>query len=63
MVWFSLLPREIQGMVTVGNILAQMVKNKVKPSDPISKIMYKQFKMVRVHTCLDWYTYYMGGIF
>jgi cystathionine beta-synthase len=35
------------GMVTVGNILAQMVKSKVKPSDPVSKIMYKQFKMVR----------------
>ena len=45
-VWCPLLCREIQGMVTVGNILAQMVKNKVKSSDPVTKIMYKQFKMV-----------------
>ncbi|XP_070202618.1 cystathionine beta-synthase-like isoform X2 [Littorina saxatilis] len=42
----------IQGMVTVGNILAQMVKNKVKPSDPVSKIMYKQFKMIKMDTRL-----------
>ncbi|KAK7491019.1 hypothetical protein BaRGS_00017715 [Batillaria attramentaria] len=42
----------ILGMVTVGNILAQMVKNKVKPSDPVSKIMYKQFKMVKMDVTL-----------
>ncbi|XP_025102106.1 cystathionine beta-synthase-like [Pomacea canaliculata] len=42
----------ILGMVTVGNILAQMVKNKVRPSDPVSKIMYKQFKKVRMDTAL-----------
>ncbi|KAL8566544.1 hypothetical protein ACOMHN_009758 [Nucella lapillus] len=42
----------IQGMVTVGNILAQMVKNKVNSSDPVSKIMYKQFKMIKMGTHL-----------
>lgn len=42
----ALICRSILGMVTVGNILAQMVKNKVRPSDPVSKIMYKQFKKV-----------------
>ncbi|XP_076457602.1 cystathionine beta-synthase-like isoform X2 [Babylonia areolata] len=42
----------IQGMVTVGNILAQMVKNKVGPSDPVANIMYKQFKMIKMDTRL-----------
>ena len=38
--------RTIMGMVTVGNMMAQVVKAKVKKSDPVSKVMYKQFKMV-----------------
>lgn len=42
----------ILGMLTVGNILAQMVKSKVKAGDPVSKIMYKQFKMVKMDTTL-----------
>lgn len=35
-------------MVTVGNMMAQVVRSKVKPSDPVSKAMYKQFKMVSI---------------
>lgn len=46
-------------MVTIGNMMAQVVKNKVKKSDPVSKAMYKQFKMVgafvrrkRIQVCM-----------
>lgn len=39
-------------MVTVGNMMAQVVRSKVKPSDPVSKAMYKQFKMVSMATSL-----------
>lgn len=35
-------------MVTVGNMMAKVVRNKVKPSDPVSEIMYKQFKQVGI---------------
>ena len=41
------------GMATVGNMMAQVVKAKVKKSDPVSKVMYKQFKMVSVCICLN----------
>lgn len=44
--FFSICDRDILGMVTVGNMMAQMVRSKVKPSDLVSKVMYKQFKMV-----------------
>ncbi|XP_041373508.1 cystathionine beta-synthase-like [Gigantopelta aegis] len=40
---------QILGMVTVGNMMAQVVKNKAKSSDPVSKVMYKQFKKI----CID----------
>lgn len=43
---------DILGMVTVGNMMAQVVRSKVKPSDPVSKAMYKQFKMVSMATSL-----------
>ncbi|XP_053409022.1 cystathionine beta-synthase-like isoform X2 [Mercenaria mercenaria] len=42
----------IQGMVTVGNMMAQVIKSKVQKSDPVSKVMYKQFKMVQMDTSL-----------
>lgn len=42
----------IMGMVTVGNMMAQVVKAKVKKSDPVSKVMYKQFKMVHMEVSL-----------
>lgn len=43
---------EILGMATVGNMMAQIVKNKVKRSDPVSKVVYKQFKQVHMNTSL-----------
>jgi len=42
----------ILGMGTVGNMMANMVRNKVTPSDPVSKVMYKQFKKIRMDTSL-----------
>ncbi|XP_041933563.1 cystathionine beta-synthase-like protein isoform X1 [Alosa sapidissima] len=38
----------IQGMVTLGNMLSSVLAGKVKPSDPVSKVLYKQFKQVRL---------------
>lgn len=42
----------VLGMVTVGNMMAQVVKAKVQKSDPVSKVMYKQFKQVQMDTSL-----------
>lgn len=39
---------QILGMVTLGNMLASVLAGKVRPSDPISKVLYKQFKQVRL---------------
>lgn len=39
--------RLILGMLTVGNMMSQVVRSKVKPSDHVSAVMYKQFKKVR----------------
>lgn len=38
----------ILGMVTLGNMLASVLAGKVKPSDPVSKVLYKQFKQVKL---------------
>lgn len=39
--------RLILGMVTLGNMLACVLAGKIKLSDPVSKVLYKQFKQVR----------------
>ncbi|XP_078726121.1 cystathionine beta-synthase-like protein isoform X2 [Lampetra fluviatilis] len=36
----------VLGMVTLGNMLSCTLAGKVKPSDPVSKILYKQFKQI-----------------
>lgn len=33
-------------MVTLGNMLACILAGKIKLSDPVSKVLYKQFKQV-----------------
>ncbi|XP_030636489.1 cystathionine beta-synthase a [Chanos chanos] len=38
----------ILGMVTLGNMLASVLAGKVKPSDPVSKVLYKQFRQIRL---------------
>lgn len=35
---------EVLGMVTMGNLTSFIVSGRVKPSDPISKAVYRQFK-------------------
>lgn len=43
---------EILGTVTEGNILSQMLSKRVSGSDPVSKVLYKQFKQVSLTTTL-----------
>uniref|UniRef100_A0A8C7IV34 Cystathionine beta-synthase n=1 Tax=Oncorhynchus kisutch TaxID=8019 RepID=A0A8C7IV34_ONCKI len=38
----------ILGMLTLGNMLSSVLAGKVKASDPVSKVLYKQFKQVRL---------------
>ena len=40
----------ILGMVTLGNMLSSVLAGKVKASDPVSKVLYKQFKQVSSFT-------------
>uniref|UniRef100_A0A9J8CMZ5 Cystathionine beta-synthase n=1 Tax=Cyprinus carpio carpio TaxID=630221 RepID=A0A9J8CMZ5_CYPCA len=39
---------QILGMVTLGNMLSSVLAGRVRPSDPINKVLYKQFKQVRL---------------
>lgn len=39
----------ILGMVTLGNMLACILAGKIKVSDPLSKVLYKQFKQIRLN--------------
>ena len=32
------------GMATVGNMMSQVMKSKAKVTDPVSTVVYKQFK-------------------
>ncbi|XP_047420419.1 cystathionine beta-synthase isoform X1 [Sciurus carolinensis] len=38
----------ILGMVTLGNMLSSLLAGKVQPSDQVSKVIYKQFKPIRL---------------
>lgn len=38
--------RLVLGMVTLGNMLACILAGKIRLSDPVSKVLYKQFKQV-----------------
>lgn len=38
--------RLILGMVTLGNMLSSILAGKINLSDPVSKVLYKQFKQV-----------------
>lgn len=43
----------IVGMVTLGNMLSSVLAGKVNPSDPVIKVLYKQFKQVHLTDNLD----------
>ncbi|PNJ42479.1 CBSL isoform 6 [Pongo abelii] len=38
----------ILGMVTLGNMLSSLLAGKVQPSDQVGKVIYKQFKQIRL---------------
>ncbi|KAF0884256.1 CBS synthase, partial [Crocuta crocuta] len=38
----------ILGMVTLGNMLSSLLAGKVQPSDQVQKVLYKQFKQIRL---------------
>uniref|UniRef100_A0A2K6FI37 Cystathionine beta-synthase n=1 Tax=Propithecus coquereli TaxID=379532 RepID=A0A2K6FI37_PROCO len=38
----------ILGMVTLGNMLSSLLAGKVQPSDQVHKVVYKQFKQIRL---------------
>lgn len=40
-------------MVTLGNMLASILAGKIRLSDPVSKVLYKQFKQVQQHLFLS----------
>ncbi|MGH0153763.1 UNVERIFIED_CONTAM: hypothetical protein FKN15_025193 [Acipenser sinensis] len=39
----------ILGMITLGNMLASLLAGKVQPSDPVTKVLYKQFKKIHLN--------------
>jgi len=42
----------IEGMVTLGNLTSQILSGRVQPTDPISKVLYRQFNKVPINTKL-----------
>ena len=38
--------RDVEGVVTLSNMTSKMLKGTVKGSDPVTKVLYKQFEMV-----------------
>ena len=36
----------VKGMVTLGNLMAKLLKGKAQKSDPVEKVLYHQFKQV-----------------
>jgi hypothetical protein len=39
---------QVLGVVTEGNLTAQLVGNRVRPDDDCTRVMYRQFKKVSV---------------
>eukprot|EP00051_Salpingoeca_urceolata_P026833 m.478918 g.478918 ORF g.478918 m.478918 type:complete len:538 (-) comp21273_c0_seq1:110-1723(-) len=42
----------ILGMVTEGNLMSQLLAGRVQKEDPVSKVLYKNFKQVSTHATL-----------
>lgn len=43
---------EIEGMVTEGNLMSQLIRKKVAKKDPVARVLYKRFKQVTAATTL-----------
>jgi len=41
------------GMVTLGNIMSQILSGRITPESPIANCMYKSFKKVRIRLTLQ----------
>ncbi|XP_040842605.1 cystathionine beta-synthase isoform X2 [Ochotona curzoniae] len=39
---------ELLGMVTLGNMLSSLLAGKVQPSQPVCRVLYKQFKQIQL---------------
>ena len=50
--------RAIEGMVTVGHIMSELTKRKVKGHDPVSTVLYKQFKCVSISTAVHYFVFW-----
>jgi cystathionine beta-synthase len=43
---------EVLGVVTAGNLMANIISNRVKRSDPVSSVLYRHFKKISMYTDL-----------
>eukprot|EP00697_Spironema_sp_BW2_P001450 gnl/Spiro4/11938_TR6299_c0_g1_i1.p1 gnl/Spiro4/11938_TR6299_c0_g1~~gnl/Spiro4/11938_TR6299_c0_g1_i1.p1 ORF type:complete len:545 (-),score=133.38 gnl/Spiro4/11938_TR6299_c0_g1_i1:44-1636(-) len=44
---------DIQGLVTMGNLHAMLINGRASPEDPVSKVLYRQFREVTMTTPLS----------
>ena len=43
----------VQGMVTMANLMFHMVNGKAQTSDPVGKVLYRQFRKIALDTPLS----------
>ena len=48
----TLVSRFVEGVVTLANVVSQMVNNKVVPTDKVEKVMLRHFRKVNLDTTL-----------
>ena len=48
----TLVSRFVEGVVTLTNIVSQMVNNKAVPTDSVEKVMLRHFRKVNLDTTL-----------
>ncbi|XP_049951948.1 cystathionine beta-synthase isoform X1 [Schistocerca serialis cubense] len=42
----------VQGMVTMGNLMSRLVNSRALPTDPVEKVLYRQFRKITLDTSL-----------
>ncbi|KAJ8890013.1 hypothetical protein PR048_009519 [Dryococelus australis] len=50
----------VSGMAILKNIMSQLVSNKAKSSDPVEKMLYRQFLRITVNTILGSLSYMLN---
>jgi predicted transcriptional regulator len=48
----TLVSRFVEGVVTLANVVSQMVNNKAVPTDKVEKVMLRHFQKVNLDTTL-----------